>query len=217
MMKAVIFDMDGLMIDTEIVNYQFFGKYFQTLGVQLSLDDYCICFTGKSIDRGLDSVRELYYLNFQNEDYFEYFEDFREEWENQMAPLKPGLMELLNYCQMQHLKIAMATSSDRKRVERLLRTSSVLQYFDAVVCGPDVKAGKPAPDIFLKACEKLEVAPSQALVLEDSETGIEAAYRAKIPVICIPDLKQPDEKHKRMTEAVLPSLNEVIDELRRMI
>lgn len=216
MMKAVIFDMDGLMIDTEIVNYQFFGRYFQTLGIQLSLDDYCICFTGKSIDYGLDSVRELYHLDFRNEDYFEYFKDFRREWENQIVPLKPGLIELLEYLKTQDIKLAIATSSDRKRVQRLFQPYSVLNNFDAIVCGPDVKAGKPAPDIFLKACEKLSVAPIDALVLEDSETGIEASYRAKIPVICIPDLKQPDERHARMTSAILPSLREVIDEIRRM-
>lgn len=215
MMKAVIFDMDGLMIDTEIVNYQFFGRYFQTLGIQLSLDDYCICFTGKSIDYGLDSVRELYHLDFRNEDYFEYFKDFRREWENQIVPLKPGLIELLEYLKTQDIKLAIATSSDRKRVQRLFQPYSVLNNFDAIVCGPDVKAGKPAPDIFLRACEKLSVPPSDALVLEDSETGIEAAYRAKIPVICIPDLKQPDAKHVRMTRAILPSLSDVIEELRR--
>ena len=216
MVKAVIFDMDGLMIDTEVVNYQFFSRFFQTIGVHLSLDDYCLCFTGKSIDGALNSMREHYHLDFQNEDFKKYFQNFHEKWENQVVPLKPGLEELLQDLKTQDMKLAIATSSDRQRVQRLFQPYSVLKYFDVVVCGTDVKAGKPAPDIFLKACEELSIHPNEALVLEDSETGIEAAYRAKIPVICIPDLKQPDEKHARMTMDVLPSLSDVIDELRRM-
>ena len=85
------------------------------------------------------------------------------------------------------------------------------QYFDDFVFGPEVERGKPNPDIFLKAAEKLGEAPEKCLVLEDSQAGIQAAYAANIPVICIPDLKKPSEEYRKKTTAVLESLNDVID------
>ena len=86
-----------------------------------------------------------------------------------------------------------------------------MQYMDDIIYGFEVEHGKPAPDIFLKACEKLGVLPGEALVLEDSEAGIDSAYQAHILVICIPDLKNPDSLHQHRCICLLNSLNEVID------
>ena len=82
-----------------------------------------------------------------------------------------------------------------------------------MVFGNEIKRGKPFPDIFLKACEKLEVNVDQALVLEDSEAGIQAAYDAHILVICIPDMKYPQEKYINKTTKIYQSLKDVIDYL----
>ena len=95
--------------------------------------------------------------------------------------------------------------------EKELRSLLEDQYMDDIVYGFEVEHGKPAPDIFLKACEKLDVLPNEALVLEDSEAGIDSAYQAHIPVICIPDLKEPDEVHKERTACLLSSLDQVIE------
>lgn len=213
MVEAVIFDMDGLMIDTETINYKFFGGFFESRGIELSKRDYCVCFTGRTIDKGLISAKEIYNADYEVEEFFEYFEEHRIEWENQIVPLKPGLIELLEDLKTKNIKLAIATSSGIDRVYKLFKHYDVLKYFDEIICGPDVKHGKPAPDIFLKACEKLNVNVEDAIVLEDSEAGIEAAYNANVPVICIPDMKVPDEKHLNMLAAVLPTLKDVINYL----
>ena len=82
---------------------------------------------------------------------------------------------------------------------------------DDIIYGFEVEHGKPASDIFLKTCEKLDVFPEEALVLEDSEAGIDSAYQAHIPVICIPDLKNPDDLHQKRCTPLLKSLDEVIE------
>ncbi|MFQ9372576.1 MAG: HAD family hydrolase [Faecalibacillus intestinalis] len=87
-----------------------------------------------------------------------------------------------------------------------------MKYFNGIVCGSEVEHGKPAPDIFLKACDKLNVEPEEALVLEDSEAGIQAASEAKISVICIPDMKFPQEKYLKV-EHVYDSLEDVVSYL----
>ena len=86
-------------------------------------------------------------------------------------------------------------------------------YFDEMVFGTEVEKGKPNPDIFLKACEKVKESPETCLVLEDSEAGIQASFSAHIPVICVPDMRKPEFKFQKMTEVILPSLLEVINYL----
>lgn len=213
MVEAVIFDMDGLMIDTETVNYKFFGGFFKKMGIELSKYNYCVCFTGRTIEKGLIAAKEIYNGDYEVEDFFQYFEQYKDEWSSQVIPLKPGLIELLDELKSKNIKLAIATSSGIERVYNLFKPYDVLKYFDEIVCGPDVKHSKPAPDIFLKACEKLNVSVENAIVLEDSEAGIEAAFRAHVPVICIPDMKAPDKEHEDMTTAILPTLKDVINYL----
>ena len=210
MIKAVIFDMDGLMIDTEASNYLAFGSYFTQFNVELSKHDYCVCFTGIPVPIAFTKARDLLGLDYEIEDALHYLDNHQELFLSKNIPLKPGLYELLDYLKSNGYKIGMATSSGLERVHKLFEDYDVLKYFDQITCGPEVKRGKPNPDIFLKACEKLEVDPCHALVLEDSDAGIEAAYNAHIPVICIPDLKEPEERVAPMLEKVLPSLNDVI-------
>ena len=85
-----------------------------------------------------------------------------------------------------------------------------MKYFDDSICGDEVANGKPNPEVFLKACQKLDVKPHEAIVLEDSEAGIQAACSAKIPVICIPDMKYPEDKYVSMTTQIYNSLDQVI-------
>lgn len=110
--------------------------------------------------------------------------------------------------------MAVASSTVTSRVQSNLERIHVLSYFDHVIGGDQIVHGKPAPDIFLKALELLEVGPDEALVLEDSKNGILASYQARIPVICIPDIVKHTQETLNKTYKVLERLDQVIDEVR---
>ena len=120
---------------------------------------------------------------------------------------------MLAFLQREGIPIALATSSVESRARMILDSNGILSLFDHLVFAKDVKRSKPYPDIFLKACSDLNVLPENCLVLEDSEAGIAAAYRAGIPVICIPDLKMPAQSFLNKTEQVFQDLDAVRDYL----
>ncbi len=113
-----------------------------------------------------------------------------------------------------HYKIAIATSSDRHRIERILK--DILPLFYYIICGDEVVHGKPHPDIFLKASQNLHVKPEETLVLEDSESGILAAYNGQIDVICIPDMKYPSCESVAKSKCILSNLLEVKEYIKRI-
>ena len=115
---------------------------------------------------------------------------------------------MLAFLQREGIPIALATSSVESRARMILDSNGILSLFDHLVFAKDVKRSKPYPDIFLKACIDLNVLPENCLVLEDSE-----AYRAGIPVICIPDLKMPAQSFLNKTEQVFQDLDAVRDYL----
>lgn len=212
MIKAIIFDMDGLLIDSEMISYKCYRDFLKEYDLSFTLDDYIKNFPGKTLIKSLNFIKEHYHLDFDIDEgvnKFRYYEDLYVKKEG--VPLKKGAIKILEYLKQHQYKIILATSSRKERAFDLLSQLQVMSYFDDFVFGSEVKHSKPAPDIFLKACEKLKVLPNEALVLEDSEAGIDSAYQAHIPVICIPDLKEPNEIHKERTTCLLSSLDQVIE------
>jgi HAD superfamily hydrolase (TIGR01509 family) len=126
--------------------------------------------------------------------------------DDQGVPLKPGVFEILEFLKDRGIKRAVATSSERAKAERYLTDSETLAFFDAVVCSDQFACGKPAPDIYLKACELIDLDPEQCLAIEDSYPGIESAYAAGISVVMIPDLLPPTPRTDELTLATLPDL-----------
>lgn len=122
---------------------------------------------------------------------------------------------MLTFLKTEGIPIALATSSVESRARMILDSNGILSLFDHLVFAKDVKRSKPYPDIFLKACSDLNVLPKNCLVLEDSEAGIEAAYRAGIPIICVPDLKVPAQSFLTKAEQVFQDLDAVRDYLKR--
>lgn len=211
MIKAVIFDMDGLLIDTEMISYQCYKQLIESYGFTFTLNDYIRDYPGRQLNASLQFIKDYYHLDFSIEEKTDDFHNLEEKYIQQDgAKLKQGAKELLEYLHTHHYKIALATSSGPSRAYKLLQDHQILHYFDTTVYGKDVIHGKPHPDIFLEACKRLDVLPDEAIVLEDSEAGIQASYSAKIPVYCIPDLKSPRETYKEMTNDILESLKDVI-------
>ncbi|GAI10724.1 unnamed protein product [marine sediment metagenome] len=127
------------------------------------------------------------------------------------VPLKEGLYELLEYIKEKQLKIALATSTNRNKTEILLNLSNTKKYFDIITCGNEIINGKPDPEIFLKTSQKINCQSINCIVLEDSENGIIAAYRAGMLPIMIPDITEPKEEIEAMLFKKFNNLKEVKD------
>lgn len=164
-----IFDMDGLIFDTERLFMEQLAVVMAERGYRLSREVYCksLGLTGKSLE------------------------------------LKPDIVTLLQWIRRQGLKAAVASSTRSDIVERYLEGAGIRKYFSVIVGGEMVERSKPEPDIFLKAAHLCGLKPEQAVVLEDSENGVRAAVAAGIPVICVPDLKMPEDEVRRMANIVV--------------
>lgn len=211
MIKAVIFDMDGLMIDSERVTYDGYVKEFAKLGY----DNYTKEFYKKLLGKRVPEIFELHYRNFSRDLDMETIIKnvhayMAELFETVGVPVKPGLKELLSYLKENGYKTIVATSSQRARVDKILDLAGITEYFEAAICGDEVANGKPHPETFLKACEKLGVQPCEAIVLEDSEAGILAGWNGDIRVICVPDMKYPDPEYTEKCWKIVKTLHDVI-------
>ena len=134
----------------------------------------------------LEFINEKYHLNYDVQEQLEYFHQLEYDFiENEGVQLKKGLLELLHYLKENNYQTIIASSSHQERAETLLKAHHISHYFDDTVYGKEVKRGKPFPDIFLKACEKLNIQTNEALVLEDSEAGIPVSYTH---LYCLPIL-----------------------------
>lgn len=210
MIEAVIFDLDGLLIDSEVISYQLYQEVLNKYGYSFTIENYAQNYSGKTELGNMEALVDLYQLPISVQEGLDYTLSREKEYFIKGVSLKPGASELLDYLKKNNYKIALASSSTKDRALCALVQHGIDTYFDEMVFGTEVEKGKPNPDIFLKACEKLKVNPENCLVLEDSEAGIKASYSARIPVICVPDMKKPTIRYQKMTEMILPSLLKVI-------
>lgn len=215
MTNTVIFDLDGLLADTETTWYEVSSEFVAQYGGTLTLEDYVTNHSGKTIVDNSSLYISNHRLPVTVEEGVDWLVSAEMRHVEQGVALKQGARELLTFLKENDYKIVLGTSSKLDRALTILKGNQVDSYFDAFVVGYDVERSKPFPDIFLKAAEKAGAKPEECLVLEDSEAGIQAAYAAGIPVICIPDLKQPSEEYKAKTAAVMESLYEVIGFLKK--
>jgi len=209
MIKAVIFDMDGLMIDSERVTFDGYVIEMGRRGYSYTEEFY-----KKMLGKNIADIYELNYQEFGRDldldtviaSVHKYMADL---FEREGVPVKKGLRELLEYLKEQGYRTVVATSSSRSRVDKILELADLTKYFDDSVCGDEVEHGKPDPETFLKACRKVGASPAEALVLEDSEAGILAAHAGGIRVICVPDMKYPEPQYAGMAWKIVDSLEDV--------
>lgn len=192
MIKAVIFDLDGLLIDSEIVSYKIYKEILNQFGYRFSIEEYAQNYSGKTEVNNVTNLIDRYNLPWTVEIGLDNVFKIEDKFINAGIDLKTGAKELLTYLKENNFKVAIASSSTKDRALTILKQHNLVEYFDEFVFGNEVEKGKPNSDIFLKACDKLLENPEECLVLEDSEAGIQAAYSANIPVICIPDIKVPN-------------------------
>ena len=216
MFKAIIFDLDGLLVDTEVISYQIYKNILSQYGFDFTKEEYAQYYSGKTEFKNVSNLIEKYKLPWSLEDGLKKVISIEKNLISQGVALKHGAKELLVYLKENKYKTAIASSSHKERALTILKQHNIIDYFDEFIFADEVQTGKPNPDIFLKTCEKLKEKPENCLILEDSETGIQAAYAANIPVICIPDIKKPDKQFLDKTIAKFNSLEKVILYLKKM-
>ena len=214
-MNTVIFDMDGLLIDSEMISYQMYQDLLSRYGQRLSIEEYGKIYSGRTAVKNMEELIKQFHLPVTFEEVMRITMEIEMECFHRGVALKPGARELLRYLKTHGYKIILATSSTEERARIALQYQQIESDFDEMVFGYEVEHGKPAPDIFLKACEKAQEPVENCLVLEDSEAGIQAAHNAHIPVICVPDMKKPAEKFAALTVGVVASLQDVIPYLEK--
>ena len=212
-MEAVIFDLDGLLADTEIISLKVYQELLRDFGIPFTEETYSRDYSGHREEENIQRFLDTYDLPWNFDQTLAKVYELEAQILAKGVNLKKGAKNLLTYLQKEGIPIALATSSVESRARMILDSNGILSLFDHLVFAKDVKLSKPYPDIFLKACSDLNVLPENCLVLEDSEAGIEAAYRAGIPVICIPDLKIPAQSFLNKTEQVFQDLDAVRDYL----
>lgn len=208
MIKAIIFDMDGLMIDSERVTFECYQERLKDMNLTMD-EEFYKTLLGKPIKGIYQRFYDVYGNDFPIENVIQDVHQLMaERFETEGVPVKKGLVELLHYLKDNNYKTIVATSSNRDRVDKILAQAKITEFFDDSICGDEVTKGKPNPEVFLKSCQKLGVNVDEAIVLEDSEAGIQASYDANIKVICIPDMKYPEKQYEEKTFKILKDLTE---------
>lgn len=215
--KAVVFDMDGVIFDTErmfLESWEIIGDKYRILDVEQSAMG-CI---GLSQEDSMALLLNKYGSDFPVESYR------REIWQmvekrmiTQGIPVKTGVKEILEFITSKNIPLGLASSTDYKRVVASLERAEIKDYFDVIIGGDMIEHSKPDPQIYLLACEKLNVEPKNAIAIEDSRNGILSAYRAGMNPIIVPDILQPDEEMLSMACKKFDNLLQVKEFLHKKI
>lgn len=211
--KAVVFDMDGVIFDSERAVMQCWKEVASRHNIP-DIEKAILACTGTTMVRTREIMLNLYGADFPYDEYArESSAIFHSRYDGGRLPMKQGVKELLTFLKERGKKIALASSTRQQVVTDELRDAGIIEYFDRIICGDMVSCSKPAPDIFLKACEELNISPSDSYAIEDSYNGIRAAHAGGLHPIMVPDLLPADEEMQSLAEIVLPSLTSVMEYL----
>lgn len=210
--KAVLFDMDGLMVDTESLSTEAFINSAKAQGYNMTKEE-----TLKVLGFTKANIYQFWIDYFQgtNVDGKKLVDDHYEYIENVLYTVGPEKMpyveELLKYLRENNYKIAVASSSDTADIKNNLEKTKLEKYIDEIASGAEVENGKPAPDVFLLAAERLDVDPKNCLILEDSKAGIKAGKASGAMVFMVPDMFTVDKECEDTADRILTNLGEVIE------
>lgn len=212
--KTIIFDMDGILFDTERLYMEVWREVAEDKGIENVEEAVQGCVGLNYTDTRLFFTR-LYGEEFPFREYMqESFRRVQDRIQEQGLPVKEGVYELLSWLKEEGYAIGLASSTAGETVHKHLESARISAYFQAVVGGDMVEHSKPSPDIYLMACDKLGAQPAETYAIEDSPNGIRSAYAAGMKVIMVPDMIAPDAEIKGMLYRKLDSLTDVLTMLK---
>lgn len=208
-MLALIFDHDGTLVDSERHHFEVWRQILQPFGVRFSETDYIRHHNGVPTPQNAATLIEQHGLDIDVDSLCERKNTaFADYAISTPSPLLPTVLETLKRARSHGRKMAIATGADTQDVMRSVNAHALNPLFDAIATRSEVKLGKPAPDVYLLACERLQARPQQAVAFEDTQTGIAAAKAAGLYCIAIPnhyslhqDLSQADARCETLAEA----------------
>lgn len=214
--EAVIFDMDGLLIDSEAIYIKAMQAAARAVGREMTLD-FCHSMVGVPGHECNLMIEELYGAGFDIKEFRVHVSAHVRRSMDQRVPIKPGVVELLDFLAGSKLPRAVASSALRATIENHLGKAGLLPRFTAYAGRDDVERAKPAPDVYLEAARRLGVAPERCVAFEDSSIGLAAAHAAGMYGFIVPDILEPTPEAREKCVAVLPDLHAAIPVLQRAV
>lgn len=210
-LKGLIFDMDGLLIDTERLSFEALVYDCKQRGFTLTMEQF-LSIRSLSIPKCEEKFKGYFGEDFDFKDSFDkHFLYMREHMDKYGVPMKKGADNILRFAKEQGLKLALATSTPLPIAQSQLSSLGLWDYFDKVQSAADIKNGKPAPDVYLAAAELLLLEPSECMAFEDSPNGIRSASSAGCVTVMVPDLSGPDEELSKLIFASVSDLDEAVE------
>lgn len=209
--KGVIFDMDGVVLDTEKLYVRFWCEAANFYGYPME-KHHALSIRSMARVFAIEKLKGYFGEDF---DYYAVHDKRIELMDKYISEkgidTKPYAEYLLKYLKDNGYKTAIATATALERTEKYLKQVGLYKYFDKIICASMVKKGKPEPDIYLKACESIGLKPYECIALEDSKNGIISASSAGCNTVMVPDLDGPDDEILSLTYSVVKDLKEVIN------
>ena len=214
--KGVIFDLDGLLIDTEKLYQRFWIEAAKQCGYKMTKEQSLQL---RSLDKNLakNLLTEWFGKDFSYQKTKEIRIKLMNDYiEKNGINAKEGAAELASYLKENGYKTAIATATNYERTNYHLKLAGLRDYFENIICASNLEHGKPYPDVYLYACRKLELEPCECLALEDSPNGIKSSYSAGCITVCVPDSGEPENEINPFVNYHAKSLNDVIDLIKNM-
>lgn len=209
MIKAVIFDMDGVLVNSEKYVNIYWREAMKSFGYDMN---YETALELRSLDSKLTEVK-MRDIFGDDLDFIAVREERRRLMRNHVSnngmESKPGAAEAIEKIKKSGMKVAIATSTEVKRANHYLTLAGLDGVFENIICSSMVKRGKPYPDVYLYTCDRMGIRPDECAAVEDSPNGVISAYDAGCKVIMVPDLTEPDDDLKKKLFAKIESLRDL--------